>query len=109
MYGSNETNTLSKYESVDMIKNDLKEENGYKVRLITYDELTDIGYKRRLSGTQYVYYSDSDTLCSTNIEKFWTERGAVGMSLNTYMYFREFGAVRPVINLKKCAIDNTCE
>lgn len=39
MYGSNETNTLSKYESVDMIKNDLKEENGYKVRLITYDEL----------------------------------------------------------------------
>ena len=56
MYGSNETNTLSKYEFVDMIKNDLKEENGYKVRLITYDELTDIGYKSRLWGTQYVYY-----------------------------------------------------
>ena len=87
----------------DSFNSDLKEISGYKARLITYDELMDIGYYTILKDTSYVLVDDSDTKCSG---KTWYNFGTVPTDKSVLSY--NLYVVRPVINLKKCALNGTC-
>ena len=98
---------------------DLKEIDGYKARMITYDELTDeLGYEKASSGT-IMPSSNGDTpnwvWNSENGAGYWTMSaqgdgtteawcvlGDGGLS-NKVLYDNS-GVVRPVINLLKSAI-----
>ena len=98
--------------------NDLKEVEGYKVRLITNDELKNMGhiFYRNSGGsmsqksTYNCLYSDAD---------YWTMSTSIDSSSmsdivskidanNELKYVDSKYAVRPVINLKKCTINRTC-
>ena len=100
---------------------DLKEIDGYKARMITYDELTDeLGYEKASSGT-IMPSSNGDTpnwvWNSGNNAGYWTMSGVadstdrawfvigdVGGLDNFYVDNNSLGSVRPVINLLKSAI-----
>lgn len=95
----------------------LVEIDGYKARLITIDELVDkFGYVGHEADSGYFYRSTSDTPYWITMDSvnYWT-MATYDDSLGVYNKFGEFchsdnvyssHAVRPVINLKKCAISN---
>ena len=118
------------------ISNDLKEVNGYKARLISIDDLFGLGYSIDNRATENLYLKTDDVpecIYNSNYSyNYWTMSrvedsnktvyivnkdgnvsGYYGDSRDTYferdheVYSKN--AIRPVINLKKCAIDNTCE
>ena len=101
---------------------DLKEIDGYKARMITYDELTDeLGYEKASSGT-IMPSSNGDTpnwvWNSGNNAGYWTMSGVAdstdrawfvlgndgGLSSSHVINDSFSGSVRPVINLLKSAI-----
>ena len=100
---------------------DLKEVDGYKVRLLNIDELFEnLGYDRGIRVTDSVYsktYNVPSCIYNSNYSH-WTMSG-LGDSDN-WVYIIRYdrnlatamidasNAIRPVINLKKCAIDGTC-
>ena len=98
---------------------DLKEIDGYKARMITYDELTDeLGYEKASSGT-IMPSSNGDTpnwvWNSGNNAGYWTMSGVADSTDRAWYVFGNNGGlginydgrgpVRPVINLLKSAIN----
>lgn len=99
------------------INDDLKEVNGYKIRLITIKELISLGFK---DNTNTLYYEMNETTpfwIGTNGGEYWTmpfNNTANNTFLvsdynnNSYVYesntSNTLALVRPVINLKKSAI-----
>ena len=81
--------------------------DGYKTRLITFDELINLGYVHKYqSGTSGLYLDiDSDTLCSSIYDYWYNTGNCVGSICPKFSK----SSIRPVINLKKCALNNTCE
>ena len=99
---------------------DLKEIDGYKARMITYDELTDeLGYEKASSGT-IMPSSNGDTpnwvWNSGNNAGYWTMSGVADSTDRAWYVLgndggllgsnvsNNYGSVRPVINLLKSAI-----
>ncbi len=118
------------------ISNDLKEVNGYKARLISISDLFGLGYSIDNHVTQNLYLKTDDVpeciYNSNYIYNYWTMSRVEDSNKNVYIvnkdgkisgyygdprasYFERDhevyskNAVRPVINLKKCALNNTCE
>ena len=108
----------------DINSDNLIEINGYKIRLLNENDLFDnLGYDKNVTATDYIYAKTEDTPdfvynISTN---YWTllkkddnekmfiidSYGHID-ALNGgpgYFVFYKY-AIRPVINLKKCAISN---
>ena len=104
------------------IDSNLVEVNGYKARLLNLDELRDnFGYEYVPKDSWSVYESSAETPNWIKNLRYssWTMTQYFD---GTYMYVSEdnylggnrgfvanYNAVRPVINLKKCALTNTCE
>lgn len=103
--------------------NDLKEINGYKARLITNNELNSMGHevnRNWIGGTESVYnLNKSQYDCLYSYEDYWTmdslfssSRSYIDIVSNVSgdpsrgIYLKY--AVKPVINLKKCALEGTC-
>ena len=100
--------------------NDLEEDNGYKVRLITNSELHNMGHVYTLINSSATSFTKSDYDCLYSDADYWTMSSSSDSTYksnivskidnnNGPQYIDKKYAVRPVINLKKCAIDNTCE
>lgn len=99
------------------INDDLKEVNGYKIRLITLDELVNLGFK---DNTNTLYYEMNDTTpfwIGSNGGEYWVMPSnninnntfvVSDYNNNSYVYESStdntLALVRPVINLKKSAI-----
>ena len=100
------------------IRNDLKEVNGYKARLITKDELNKMGHIYH-SRTSSPVITQSEYSCLYIDTDYWTMGSSEDSAIKDILskidgnngpeYVDKQYAVRPVINLKKCAITNTCE
>ena len=101
------------------ILSDLKEVDGYKVRLITYEELKILGHEfydytghHKSQKSDYdCLYSDADYWTSSNgIEDIDYKKEIVSKNSNSngLKYMDKLYAIRPVINLKKCALNGTC-
>ena len=95
---------------------DLIEISRYKARLLTTQELTNIGYEPKWSGTDYIIYQASDDLneCFNIQSGYWAmgslddnQKSGVAVG-NSQPEVYNMLAVRPVINLKKCALNGTC-
>ena len=110
--------------SQDRIKKGLK-----KARLIDFDEVAILGYEYFDNGSVQ-YYSKTDSTPSWLYNEYywyWTDSsyndsdldmwfiGNDGFLSHAYIYdgrgfvYRNNGAVRPVVELYKCAIDNSCD
>lgn len=97
---------------------DLYEKNSYKSRLITLDELiNNLGYEKRTSSAINISSSeDTPKWVYENIDNFWMMPENINSSkdaLKVSMYVIptetfNSGTVRPIINLRKCAIDGGC-
>ena len=105
--------------------NDLIEIEGYKVRLLTTDDLfTNLGYSRNISSTAWKYTLTDDVpdwiysrkSSSDSYQPYWTmtegdswNKGVYSISnngiLNGSIAVYNYQKVRPVINLYKSAID----
>ena len=93
------------------ILNDLKDIDGYKIRLITIDELIKLGFKDK---TNTNYYEDSDDTpywIGLNNSNYWVMNIKPFMVINyegnNYAYEandNDYAYVRPVINVYKSAI-----
>ena len=99
---------------------DLKKVDGYKTRLITTDELKKMGHIFYHGTAHPLSEQKSEYTCLYGDADYWSMD-----SMYDYSYYIDVVskvdskngarlvdhqyAVRPVINLKKCAIDNTCE
>lgn len=111
-------NNQVNYNSINGILNnyasniisDLKEVDGYKIRLITIDELIKLGFNDK---TNTNYYEDSDKTpywIGLNNSNYWVMDKSfmvVNYEGNNYMYEasdNDYAYVRPVINLYKSAI-----
>lgn len=94
---------------------DLKEVNGYKIRLITIDELVKLGFADK---TNTLYYEESDNTpywIGSNGGDYWVMNSSINNTNNTftvvdynnksYVYestvYNKLAMVRPVINLYK--------
>ena len=116
--------------------NDLVEVDGYKARLVNKSELQnefgyEVTYDFNDSISANIYEKTEKTLTWIYFDdiKYWSEYNrtqydhydningvtyerafiyCIGEKLSPQYVFSKF-YVRPVINLKKCAIDNTCE
>ena len=99
---------------------DLKEINGYKTRLITNDELIGMGHRYTLYASSAPSFTKSDYDCLYSDADYWTMSSSSDSTYksnivskidnnNGPQYIDKKYAVRPVINLKKCALTNTCE
>lgn len=97
------------------LENDLVSVDGYKVRLITFDELIDkFGYEYEDRGYNSGWKSTVHTPSWIYDYSFWTMSGSdnnniyvVGGTLSLSGVFQNY-SVKPVINLNKCAIDGGC-
>ena len=111
--------------------NNLKEVNGYKIRLITLDELFELGYNNEFNGTNvygcdksitpswvYQNYQGNDTelagywtMTSANDIANWYQQdhvlyvGGQGIVDDYHVFRINGGGVRPVINLLKTSIE----
>ncbi len=102
---SNIKKMLTSY--ISNIENDLKEVNGYKIRLITIDELKKLGFHNNFAN----YYEGNDVPYWLGfIDDYWVLDSklnsfvVVNYNGNLYAYERVFNSlaqVRPVINLYK--------
>ena len=122
------TNNCSKYENSNIkvvldsyivsIANDLKEVDGYKIRLITINELVKLGF---IDNSNTLYYEPSKNTpywISSNGNEYWVMNSNNNTLNNTFMVvdynnqsyayevgtYNTLGKVRPVINLLKSAI-----
>ena len=95
----------------------LVEIDGYKARLITNDELRDMGHIvtgttedfNAIKSSYDCLYSDADYwTMSTNSDGYEISIVSKIDNNNRAQFVDKKHAVRPVINLKKCAIDGTC-
>ena len=115
---SNIKNILNNWS--DSFKNDLKVVNGYKTRLITSDELNSMGHIFYFGTAHAQVHQKSEYDCLYSNADYWTMSNTgdnqyeidivskVDYNNKSQKVYSQF-AIRPVINLKKCAIDNTCE
>ena len=117
-YAKSEVKYVVDAWALDKLKaNDLKEDKtGYRVRLITYDELTDnLGYEKNGSTVppssngetpNWVYNSKYDYWTMSQYEDspyiVWNVLSTGDVA--SYLLFRSDGSVRPVITIKKSAI-----
>ena len=100
------------------IASDLKEVDGYKIRLITINELANLGF---IDNSNTLYYETSKTTpywISSNGDEYWVMNSNNNSLNNTFMVvdydnesyayevstYNNLGKVRPVINLLKSAI-----
>lgn len=104
--------------------NDLVEIDGYKIRLLTLNDIiNNLGYERSNTATYYSYRKSSNdyewlekwNYCMYDNCSFWT---MISYEDFNYLNFVVWGngvdhseifnrrTIRPVINLKKCAISN---
>ena len=101
---------------INPIENDLMEVNGYKVRLLDYDDLINLSYQRKSVVTDfYSYYQTS--LTPKDIYEvdysYWTMHAfedandfvyTINNNIDKYHIYEKY-ALRPVVNFKKCSIN----
>lgn len=100
------------------IADDLKEVEGYKIRLMTIDELVNLGF---IDNSNTLYYETSKTTpywVGSNGDEYWVMNSKINNLNSTFMVvdyndesyayevntYSNLGKVRPVINLLKSAI-----
>ena len=99
------------------INDDLKEVDGYKIRLITLDELVELGFKDNTNTLYYEMNEKTPFWIGSNGGEYWvmpsnnTTNNIFVVSdynNNSYVYesnpYNTLAFVRPVINLKKSSI-----
>ena len=100
------------------IDNDLKDVNGYKIRLMTIEELSNFGYVDKTSSLYYESTSDTPYWLTDTIGDYWIMNSSnntlnktfikVEYNHNSYIYETDahntLARVRPVINVYKSAI-----
>lgn len=114
---------IDKWASKELNKKDLVEVDGYKVRLLTTDEVINVfKYELRsyfngsIDTMDYLPTEDTYDWAYTEGERYWLMDGLddrnetayyVGDIMNyTHVYGR--AKVRPVINIEKCSVDDAC-
>lgn len=102
----------------EAITNDLKEVNGYKIRLITIEELLSFGFVDKTGTLYYEMNKNTPYWLGADGKEYWVMNSLKNHLNNTFMvvdyndnsYVYEssvnstLGAIRPVINLYKRAI-----
>lgn len=92
------------------ILNDLKEVDGYKIRLITIDELIKLGFSDKTNTNYYEESVDTPYWIGLNNSNYWVMNKpfmVVNYEGNNYVYeadYNDYAYVRPVINVYKSAI-----
>ena len=92
------------------ILNDLKEVDGYKIRLITIDELVKLGFSDKTNTNYYEGSVDTPYWIGLNNSNYWVMNKTfmvVNYEGNNYVYeadYNDYANVRPVINVYKSAI-----
>lgn len=96
---------------------DLVEKDGYKARLLTQDELVyQLGFSKNYGGSTYGFEADEDlhSWISSEDYRYWTmdvseyNNNFVMVVIKNYVTFNSTNsnsAVRPVLNVKKCSLD----
>ena len=100
--------------------NDLVSINGYKARLVNENDISNnFSYENYVSGTDSRIQTTSDTpsWVIINGKSYWSMYNSSDSNTRVYGVSNTLSSenvynklyIRPVINLKKCAITNTCE
>ena len=100
--------------------NDLISINGYKARLVNNNDIMDyFAYESYYASPNNGYRASSDTpsWAYINGKPYWSMKTSEDSNIQVYGVSNTLSSedvynklyIRPVINLKKCAITNTCE
>lgn len=113
-------NSMVNYNSVNSVLNnysssiinDLKEVDGYKIRLITLDELINLGFIDKTKTSYYEEGSNTPYWIGLKDSNYWVMNNnssfmVVNFENNNYVYetsYNTYAYVRPVVNVYKSAL-----